>query len=133
MSEVESSLDSLTFSKQKGPVLGELFALMVFAAIVIALSLFTRPDDVLGWSGVLCEMIGVMLSTVIIFLTVNIWDLQIDRDQAILMLAKNGEYRVTFESTQSHVFERRLSIVVGIATIAAFGILLWFKWISPLG
>ena len=133
LSEVESNLDSLTFSKQQGPMLGELFALMVFAAIVIALSLFTRPSDVFGWSGVLCEMIGVMLSTVIVFLTVNIWDLQIDRDHAILNLAQNGEYSVAFESTQSHVFEKRLSVIVGIATIAAFGILLWFKWISPLG
>ena len=133
LSEVESSLDSLTFSKQQGPVLGELFALMVFAAIVIALSLFTRPDDVFGWSGVLCEMIGVMLSTVIVFLMANIWDLQLDRDHAILKPAPSGEYRVVFESTQSHIFERRLSIVIGIATIASFGILLWFKWISPLG
>ena len=133
LSEVESNLDSLTFSKQQGPVLGELFALIVFAAIVIALSLFTRPDDVFGWSGVLCEMIGVMLSTVIFFLTVNIWDLQIDRDHAILKLSKNGDYHVAFESTQSRVFERHLSIIVGIVTIAAFGILLWFKWIHPFG
>lgn len=130
LTEIEADVDALTYSKQQGPVLGELFALVVFAVIVIGLSLLSRPHDVSGWSAVLTEMIGMMLSTVIVFFTFNIWDLQMDRDRAIVQRTGDGDFGVTFEIESSQRFERWLSMIVGICTIIAFAILLWAKWIG---
>ena len=49
-------LDSLVRSKQVTPVLGEIFALLVFAGITIFLALFTKPHAVDGWIRLLVDM-----------------------------------------------------------------------------
>ena len=53
----------VTRSKQSGIVLGELFALGLFAVIVISLTLFSKPPGIEGWTGFLVDMFSILLSS----------------------------------------------------------------------
>ncbi len=78
--ETESDLDTLVRSKQVQPVLGEIFALLVFAGITIFLALFTKPLEVEGWIRLLVDMFAMLISAVIIFLMFYSLDLDRERD-----------------------------------------------------
>ena len=129
LGEVESELNALVHSKQRGIVFGELFALCVFAGITVALALFSRPE-IFGWTAFLVETLAALFSAVIVFLIFNALDLQRERFGAILKKANGGGYRVAFDDVRSRVFERRVSVVVGLALAAAYIGLLWNKWIG---
>lgn len=129
LGEVEAELNALVHSKQRGIVFGELFALCVFASITVALALFSRPQ-IFGWTAFLVETLAALFSAVIVFLIFNALDLQRERFGAILKKANGGGYRVAFDDVRSRVFERRVSVVVGLALAAAYIGLLWNKWIG---
>ena len=129
LGEVEAELNALVHSKQRGIVFGELFALYVFAGITVALALFSRPE-ISGWTGFLVETLAALFSAVIVFLIFNALDLQRERLGAILKKANGGGYRVAFGDARSRVFERRVSVVVGLALSATYAGLLWEKWIG---
>ena len=128
LGEVEAELNALVHSKQRGIVFGELFALYVFAGITVALALFSRPE-ISGWTGFLVETLAALFSAVIVFLIFNALDLQRERFGAILKKASGG-YRLAFGDARSRVFERRVSVVVGLALAATYAGLLWEKWIG---
>ena len=130
LNQAQAELNALVHSKQQGIVLGELFALYVFAGITVAVALFSRPD-VIGLPAFLIEMFAVLFSTVIIFLISNVHDLQRERISAILKFRKkNGGYGVVFRNAQSRIFEQWLSVIVGLALAATFAGLLWYKWLG---
>ena len=129
LGEVEAELNALVHSKQRGIVFGELFALCVFAGITVALALFSRPE-IFGWTAFLVETLAALFSAVIVFLIFNALDLQRERFGAILKKVNGGGYRVAFDDVRSRVFERRVSVVVGLALAAAYAWLLWNKWIG---
>lgn len=129
LGEVEAELNALVHSKQRGIVFGELFALYVFAGITVALALFSRPE-ISGWTGFLVETFAALFSAVIVFLIFNALDLQRERLGAILKKANGGGYRVAFGDARSRVFERRVSVIVGLTLAATYAGLLWNKWIG---
>ena len=67
LNETEAELDMLVRSKQVSPVLGEIFALLVFAGITIFLTMFTRPAKPDGWIRTLIDLFAMLVSSVIIF------------------------------------------------------------------
>ena len=129
LGEVEAELNALVHSKQRGIVFGELFALYVFAGITVALALFSRPE-IFGWTAFLVETLAALFSAVIVFLIFNALDLQRERFGAILKKANGGGYRVAFADARSRVFERRVSVIVGLTLAATYAGLLWNKWIG---
>ena len=78
LNETEAELDMLVRSKQVSPVLGEIFALLVFAGITIFLTMFTRPPEPDGWIRLLLDMFAMLVSSVIIFLM--IYSVDLDRE-----------------------------------------------------
>ena len=129
LSEATAELNSLVHSKQHGLVIGELFALYIFAGISVFISLFARPD-VTGWTAFLVETFAMLFSAVVIFLISNVHDLQKARIAGILTQTKRGDYGVVFRNVQARAFEQWLSVVIIVVLGVGYGWLLWAKWIQ---
>ena len=80
LNQAEADLDMLVRSKQAVPVLGEIFALLVFAGITIFLTIFTKPTEPDGFIRLLLDLFAMLVSSVIIFLMIYSIDLERERD-----------------------------------------------------
>ena len=128
--DVEVELDTLVRSKQLGLVLGELFALVIFAGITVSLAMFSRPDAS-GWTRLLADLFAMLISAVIVFLTVNVWDLHRERGTNKLdYRPEHGDYVVRFPDTQRRSTDQLLSVIVGVAIVITYTGLLGHKWLG---
>lgn len=131
LAEAAAEVDALAHSRQEGQDFGEYVALVVFAVITVALILLSLDAEATGWNGFLIEMFTILFSAVIIFLVVNVWDLQRERGAAVLRPEADSEgYGVVFRDAVGRRFEQVVSIVVVLAMTAAYGWLLWGKWLG---
>ena len=129
LADAEAQLNMIVHSRCHGIEFGELFALIIFGSITVFLALASRPE-VSGWSGFLFEVFAALFSAVIIFLVVNVWDLQGDRAARVLQkLRDSDEYRVVFLDSRNRGFEQGTSIVIGLGITIAYVALLWQKWL----
>ena len=134
LNQAEADLDMLVRSKQATPVLGEIFALLVFAGITIFLTIFTKPTEPEGWIRLLLDLFAMLVSSVIIFLMTYSLDLDRERDAHKLeRTAENGEYLLLFHDTEQRLFDQWLSIVVGISIILVYAGLMANKWLGWFG
>ncbi len=130
LANAETQLNMMVHSRQQGVDFGELFALIIFGGSTVLLSLLSRPE-VSGWTAFLYEVFSALFPAVIIFLIVNVWDLHRDRANLVLDTQEGPEgYGVIFRDPRSRRFERGVSVVIGLLIIAAYAVLLWYKWIS---
>lgn len=129
----QAQLDALAHSRQQGINFGELCALFIFAGITVGLALFLRPASS-GLTAFLVEMFTMLFSSVIVFLAVNVVDLQRDRGARILRRSDAGDYALVFQDSTRRRIEQGITIAVGIAIVAAYAVLLgcrwlcWFSW-----
>ena len=129
----EADMDMLVRSKQASPVLGEIFALLVFAGITIFLTIFTRPPEEDGWLRFTLDLFAMLVSAVLIFLMTYSIDLDHEREARKLERAAepdNPAYVLVFHDTEDRLFDQWFSVVVGIAVILAFAALLGRKWLA---
>ena len=134
LSQAEADLDMLVRSKQATPVLGEIFALLVFAGITILLTIFTKPPEPDGFLRMLLDLFAMLVSSVIIFLMTYSLDLDRERDSHKLERATDeGEYLLLFHDTEQRLFDQWLSIVVGISIILVYAGLMAHKWVGWFG
>ena len=134
LNQAEADLDMLVRSKQATPVLGEIFALLVFAGITIFLTIFTKPTEPEGWIRLLLDLFAMLVSSVIIFLMTYSLDLDRERDAHKLeRTAEDGEYLLLFHDTEQRLFDQWLSIVVGISIILVYVGLMANKWLGWFG
>ena len=124
----------LVRSKQVSPVLGEIFALLVFAGITIFLTMFTRPSEPDGWIRLLLDMFAMLVSSVIIFLMIYSIDLDRERDAHKLERAstEDDSLLLLFPDTERRLFDQWLSVGVGAAIILVYAGLLAHKWLGWL-
>ena len=133
LNETEAELDMLVRSKQVSPVLGEIFALLVFAGITIFLTMFTRPSEPDGWIRLLIDMFAMLVSSVIIFLMIYSMDLDRERDAHKLeRVSETGDesYLLLFPDTEQRLFDQWLSVAVGAMLILVYAGLLAHKWLG---
>lgn len=129
--QVESDLDMLVRSQQASPVLGEIFALLVFAGITISLTIFTKPSQPAQWIGLLLDLFAMLVSSVIIFLMMYSMDL--DRERDAHTLERTGEtegereYLLLFPTTEARLFDQWISVIVGVIIILVYAGLLAHK------
>ena len=130
LADAETQLNMTVHSRQQGVDFGELFALIIFGGSTVLLSLLSRPE-VSGWTAFLYEVFSALFPAVIIFLIVNVWDLHRDRANLVLTTQQGPEgYGVIFRDPRSRRFEQSVSVVIGLLIIAAYAVLLWYKWIG---
>ena len=132
--EAEAELDAMARSKQLGLVLGELFALIIFAGITIFFALLSRPEfdaEQQPFSMFLIDVFAMLISAVIIFLTINVWDLHHERGMRQLEMQPQQDdqdsqapYVVVFPETRHQLSDRWLSIIVGIGIVIIYAGLL---------
>ena len=131
LAEVVVEMDALAHSRQEGQDFGEYMALVVFAVITVALLLLSLDENAAGWNGFLTEMFTILFSAVIIFLVVNVWDLQRERNAPVLQRAADGGgYGVVFRDAVARRSEQIVSVVVVLAMTGAFTWLIWQKWLE---
>ena len=136
LSEAQADLDALARSKQTGLVLGELFSLLVFAGITVALALLSLPafeNSTIdrGWTRLLVDLFAMLISAVIIFLTANVWDLQ--RERKVSKLEYRPQYRdyvIRFPDTERRLADIAVSVIVGVVIIITYAGLLAHKWLG---
>ncbi len=136
LNRCEADLDVLVRSNQVSPVLGEIFALLVFAGITIFLTIFTRPSEEGAWLRLALDLFAMLVSAVLIFLMAYSIDLDRERDAHKLeraMVSENPTYLLVFADTEERLFDQCLSVAVGIAIILAFVALLGRKWLGWFG
>ncbi len=134
LSEAEAQLDTLVRSKQLGVILGELFALVIFAGMTIVVALLLRPDESLAYTRFFVDVFAMLISAVVIFLTVNVWDLYHERAvRQVRERAEFGDYVVRFPDTERPMADLWLSVVVGIGMLATYSGLLAHKWLGLFG
>lgn len=134
LSEAESQLDTLVRSKQLGVVLGELFALIIFAGMTIVVALLLRPDEGPPYTRFFVDVFAMLISAVVIFLTVNVWDLYHERAvRQVRARAEDSDYVVRFPDTERPMADLWLSVVVGVAMLVTYSGLLAHKWLGPFG
>ena len=128
----QADLDALAHSRQQGINFGELCALFIFAGITVGLALSLRPASS-GLTAFLVEMFTMLFSSVIVFLAVNVVDLQRDRSARILRRSDAGDYTLVFQGSARRHIEQGITIAVGIAIVAAYAALLGHKWLNWFG
>ena len=134
LNSAESELDLLVRSKQLGLVLGELFALIIFAGITVAVTLFLRPSEEQSFIRFMMDVLAMLISAVVIFLTVNVWDLHNERGVTQLERREDqGDYVVRFPDTERRLADQYLSVIVGVAIVMAYAGLLAHKWLGWFG
>ncbi len=126
-----------------------MFALVIFGSITVGLALLSRPPDLEGWARLLVDVFAMLISSVIIFLLVHIYDLQRERDERKLEAPGSEEgsaqaeasepvsdyrkYRVRFLDTAQRSFDQWLSVIVGGAIVITYTALLAHKWLGWFG
>ena len=136
LAQVEADLDVLVRSQQQTPVLGEIFALLVFAGITIFLTIFTKPPEPDGWLRMMLDLFAMLVSSVIIFLMMYSMDLDRERDAHILEqheTPEGVEYLLYFSKTRVRLFDQWLSVAVGVIIILIYAGLLAHKWVGWFG
>ena len=131
LSDAEAELDALVRSRQMGLVLGELFALIIFGCITVGLALLSRPPDVAGLTRLLVDIFAMLLSSVIVFLLFNVWDLHRDRTSVKLeRRTQEWDYAVVFLDTERRQIDLWISGFVGGAIVITYVVLLWYRWLD---
>ena len=126
--EVETDVETLVHSKQQGMNFGELTALALIGSVLVAVLLLFKPPELIGWSRFFIDISSFVLATVIVFLFVNLIDLQNDRILPVLK-KENDHYALVFDDATNRGVERLISSVVCCAIIVAFVFLFAQKWL----
>ena len=125
LAQVEADLDILVRSQQSTPVLGEIFALLVFAGITIFLTIFTKPGEPGNWISLLLDLFAMLVSSVVIFLMMYSMDLDRERDAHVLERdEEEDEYLLLFPGTEARLFDQWISVTVGVIIILVYAGLL---------
>ena len=82
------------------------------------------------------DLFAMLISAVIVFLVVNVWDLRRERDETKLQQVDGKQsdgkqvYEVRFLNTRRYAFDQWLSIIVGGAIVLVYAGLLAHKWVG---
>lgn len=156
--DLQSNLDVLTHSKQRGREFVELISLAFLATVTIVLGVGSRPDgihlsemtpdDVL-WTGFISEVFAILFLSTIMFLWTSLFDLHRDRELPLIsVLDSDRQERVQesgataedlevqsprrsgifFRHEEDLVFQRFISVMISLGMCIVFVVLLFDKW-----
>ena len=124
------TLDALVRSKQRGRNVAELIVLVMLALATTGVILFARPAAD-AWPGMLNDLFSMLLASVIVFMTIHLFDQRRERDCGVLAEDGGGILFRDLERTayRNLTAERRISAGIGFAVIIVYGYLMFTKWL----
>lgn len=141
--DMESDFNKYVHSKQQGYNFGEFMTLGILGLIIIAILMLAIPGNftenmsdmgmpLTKFSLFSLNIFAMLISSTVIFLFFNIWDLQADRRERIMGTAKRGKkgnniFGILFRDSQKRNFEQGLSIIVCVAIVLTFAGLFYDK------
>ena len=134
LGRLRSQLDSFAHSKQRGRGVAEPVVLWMLAVAVAAVSIFSRPASLAGWSALLNDMFAILLAAVVLFTARHLYDLRRDRSRPVLLEESHPDaHGVMFTEAErtpdrDPKAERTISIVIGVAVIVVYFFLIADKW-----
>ena len=130
VSAAEGEVDSLVQSKQFGKEFAELVSVILLGALAVSLLVVLRPQ-LQGWTGLANDTTSIVISAVLIFLVVNLFDLHSERHTPFITNHPRlqNEYGVLLRQRESPLFEQVMSAAVGIGIVVAFAVLLYARWL----
>lgn len=124
LSDAHENLDKLALSKAHSTNFGELCVLFLIGLLAIIIALLFRPYNLES------DIVGMVLSTTVIFLLFNILDLNKDRSRFYLELKSKKPCRIKPEVIADSRSEQVLSMVLICVILAAFAALFIQKYAS---
>ena len=115
--DIRHLVNNLAHSRQQGANFGELVAIALAGGLIVLGLLFFN-----GNGGLYGEIVSLSLSSVVVFLFVNILDLQNDRRDQILE-RKAGHYVVKFDDDTSRKGQQWISVVTSAVIVVVFAVL----------
>ena len=115
--DIRHLVNNLAHSRQQGANFGELVAIALAGGLIVLGLLFFN-----GNGGLYGEIVSLSLSSVVVFLFVNILDLQNDRRDQILE-RKAGHYVVKFDDDRSRKGQQWISVVTSAVIVVVFAAL----------
>ena len=120
ITHIRHLVDNLAHSRQQGTRFGEIVAIaMAGGLIVVGLLFFNGDREFYG------EIVSLLLSSVVVFLFVNIVDLEWDRRDRILKRT-GREFKVKFDDVSNREAQQVVSVVTSAVMVFVFAWL--FTW-----
>ena len=114
ITHIRHLVDNLAHSRQQGTRFGEIVAIaMAGGLIVIGLLFFNGDREFYG------QIVSLLLSSVVVFLFVNIVDLEWDRRDRILK-RKGLEFKVKFDDVSIRETQQVVSVVTSAVMVFMF-------------
>ena len=126
----EADIDVLVSSKQSGRDFTEVVAAVMLGIVAVTLLAITRPP-LAGWAAFANDIASVVVSAVIVFLVMNLFDPRNERRSPLIHAdtANRDEHSVLLEENTSPIFEQAMSIAVAAGITVMFAGLLGQKWL----
>lgn len=121
MKEIWTSLDRLALSKVQGTTFAEFFILFVVGMLTVSVSVFYRPNDMVG------DSFAIVQTVAIVFIFFTVLDLAKARQTFHLHRNEKNQLHLADEVCKNQLSERIISSVLIIMMLAAFLFLLCLK------
>ena len=128
VTRLQTDLDTLVHSKQRGRNMSELIVLVMLATATTSMILFARTEAE-AWPNMLNDMFAILLASVIVFMTIHLFDQRRERNYPILAADGHGVLIWEADMTSDRTVERRVSVCIGFAVIAVYAYLMLAKWL----
>ena len=95
------------------------------------MALATRPPEAEGWTRFLVDAFAILITAVIVFLMVNVWDLHRERSEIRLVQEPNSTFfMVHFQDAERRLADQWLSVIVGMGVVVTYCALFGYKWLG---
>lgn len=128
--QLRVDVNSLAHSKQRDNNFAEVFALVIFAASTVALTLLAHPG-MDGWSRFLGDLLSMQFSAVMIFLAATIIDFHQERNESTVMrYSEPPGCGVRLHSTENKGIDKIWTIGLGIFVTLIFSTCFFSRWVT---
>lgn len=122
ISKLELEFDLLHQSKRRGRYLAENLVLYIFALVTIMVTIGTRPATTSHWNALMIDALAFLFSSAICFMTTNLIDLRLYREQPTAEL--------TQADARNQKAEQVIAIILATVISVSFVVLLYDKWMG---
>ena len=122
INKLELEFELLHQSKRRGRYLAENLVLYIFALVTIIVTIGTRPVATSHWNALMIDALAFLFSSAICFMTTNLIDLRLYREQPTAELTQTD--------ARNQKAEQVIAIILATVISISFVVLLYDKWMG---